>query len=54
MMTISEKTTFWSATRQLLYCAGCFVMIFLEYAIATIYKDRTFDENGFMEILQLV
>ncbi len=53
MMTISEKTTFWSATRQLLYCAGCFVMIFLEYAIATIYKDRTFDENGIMENLQL-
>lgn len=28
-------------------------MAFLEHAIATIYKERTFDENGIMENIQL-
>ncbi len=52
-MTNSEKTTIFSAVRQLLYCAGCFGVIFLEYAIAAVCKEKTFDENGILENFQL-
>ena len=53
MMTDSEKSTFFSAARQILYCVGCIGVTFLEHAIAAIYKEKTFDENGIMENFQL-
>ena len=52
-MTASEKSTILSAVRQLLYCAGCFGVAFLQHAVAAIYKERTFDENGILENFQL-
>ncbi|MBR4418141.1 MAG: hypothetical protein IKS67_15280, partial [Victivallales bacterium] len=53
MMTDSEKSTIFSAARQLLYCAGCIGVTFLEHAVAAVCKAKTFDENGFMENFQL-
>ena len=53
MMTESEKSTLLSAIRQILYCAGCFGVTFLEYAIAAVCKEKTFDENGILENFQL-
>ena len=52
-MTATEKTTILSAIRQLLYCAGCFGVTFLQYAIAAACKEKTFDENGILENFQL-
>ncbi len=52
-MTATEKTTILSAVRQLLYCAGCFGVTFLQYAIAAACKEKTFDENGILENFQL-
>ena len=52
-MTATEKTTILSAVRQLLYCAGCFGVTFLQYAIAAACKEKTFDENGIVENFQL-
>ena len=52
-MTDSEKSTIFSAARQLLYCAGCIGVTFLEHAVAAVCKAKTFDENGFMENFQL-
>ena len=53
MMNDNEKSIVWSAARQFLYCAGCFAVTALEHAVAIIYQEKTFDENGFMENLQL-
>ena len=53
MMTDSEKSTIFSAVRQLLYCAGCIGVTFLEHAVSAVCKAKTFDENGFMENFQL-
>ena len=53
MLTSTEKSAFYSAIRQLLYCAGCFGVTFLEHAIAAVCKEKTFDENGILENLQL-
>ena len=52
-MTATEKTTILSAVRQLLYCAGCFGVTFLQYVIAAACKEKTFDENGILENFQL-
>ena len=52
-MTATEKTTILAAVRQLLYCAGCFGVTFLQYAIAAACKEKTFDENGILENFQL-
>ena len=40
-MTATEKTTILSAVRQLLYCAGCFGVTFLQYVIAAACKEKT-------------
>lgn len=53
MMTDTEKSTILSAIRQILYCAGCFGVAFLQHAIAAVCKEKTFDENGILENLQL-
>ena len=53
MMTEQKKYTFWFTVRHFLYCAGCFGMTFLEQAVAAICKEKTFDENGIIENLQL-
>ena len=53
MMTETEKSSIWTAVRQVLYFAGCFAMAAVEQTAAAICKGRTFDENGFMENLQL-
>ena len=53
MMTESEKSTIFSAIRQIFYCAGCFGVTFLQHAIAAVSKEKTFDENGILENLQL-
>ena len=53
MLTDTEKTTFFSAVRQILYCVGCIGVTFWEHAVAAVCKEKTFDENGFMENLQL-
>ena len=52
-MTATEKTTILSAVRQLFYCAGCFGVTFMQYAIAAACKEKTFDENGILENFQL-
>ena len=53
MMTDTEKSTVFSTIRQILYCAGCIGVTFLEHAVAAVCKAKTFDENGFMENFQL-
>ena len=53
MMTGTEKSTVFTAIRQLLYCAGCFGVTFLQYTIAAACKEKTFDENGILENFQL-
>lgn len=53
MMNDIEKSTAWAAARQFLYCAGCFAVTFLEQAVAAVHKEKTFDENGIIENLQL-
>ena len=53
MMTDTDKSTIFSTIRQFLYCAGCFGVMFLQHAIAAVCKDKTFDENGILENLQL-
>ena len=53
MLTDTEKSTVLSAIRQILYCAGCICVTFLEHAVASVCKAKTFDENGFMENFQL-
>ena len=53
MMTDSEKSTVLTAIRQFIYCAGCFGVAFLQHAIAAVSKEKTFDENGILENLQL-
>ena len=53
MMTDTDKSTIFFTIRQFLYCAGCFGVMFLQHAIAAVCKDKTFDENGILENLQL-
>ena len=53
MMTDTEKSTILSAIRQILYCVGCFCVAFLQHAVAAVCKEKTFDENGILENLQL-
>ena len=53
MMTDTDKSTIFSAIRQIIYLAGCFGVMFLQHAIAAVCKDKTFDENGILENLQL-